>query len=399
LKGIEIKLCINSLFLNIIKQLKILIMTPAIFRFKFIKPTLIWTFLIAVILSSCGKKDSTPAVPIVKTDLQTAVTAAQLLNDNTVEGTKPGQYELGNKAALKTALDASKVVLANAAASQILVNNTTAQLLAAIAAYSGHLIKEIAAVNLIGYWKMNGNANDSSGNGNNGVITVGHAYFGAGVLAPVADRFGRAGMAYHFDKGANIDVPYKASLNPAQEMSISVWAQWSSTGRTINTDTYTMVAMNRWNGYKFQLQSSHLPFFTVKVVKGSAVGDTVIYDRDDRGIAVAENTWRHLVATFKSGKEDLYIDGDLAAEWPYTDGAGVVQGPVPGNPFTLVNPIDFVIGQDLPTSKYVTVDDGTGNFFVNYGGFWTGDLDDVMFYNIALDGPQVKSIFTNQHTL
>ena len=33
------------------------------------------------------------------------------------------------------------------------------------------------------------------------------------------------------------------------------------------------------------------------------------------------------------------------------------------------------------------------------GGFWTGDMDDVMFYNIALDGPQVKSVFTNQKTL
>jgi hypothetical protein len=26
-------------------------------------------------------------------------------------------------------------------------------------------------------------------------------------------------------------------------------------------------------------------------------------------------------------------------------------------------------------------------------------MDDVMFYNVALDGPQVKSIFNNQKTL
>ena len=62
----------------------------------------------------------------------------------------------------------------------------------------------------------------------------------------------------------------------------------------------------------------------------------------------------------------------------------------------LPTPIDFVIGQDLPTSKYLTVD---GDFQVAWGGFFTGDMDDVMFYNIALDGPQVKSIFTNQNTL
>jgi Concanavalin A-like lectin/glucanases superfamily len=395
LRGIEIRLCINSvIFLNIIKQSKNFpIMKSSVLQFKFIKTTLVWTFLLGVIFTSCGKKDSTPPVVVDKSALQASIVIAQALNDNTLEGTKPGQYEVGNKAALTAALTASKTVAADASATQATVNNTTAQLNAAIAAYQGHLIKEIAAVNLIGYWKMNGNANDSSGSGNNGVITAGHAYFGGGVLTATADRFGRAGMAYHFDMGSNIDVPYKASLNPAS-MTISLWAKWSSTGRTINTDTYTFLAMNRWNGYKFQLQSGHLPFYTVKVSKGTAAGDTTIYDRDDAGTAVAENTWRHLVVTFTSGVETFYIDGDPVKTWDVT-----TPNPVPGNALTLANPIDFVIGQDLPTDKYVTVDDGTGNFFVNYGGFFTGDMDDVMFYNIALDAPQVKSIFTNQNTL
>ena len=365
-------------------------MTPTIFRFKFIKATLIWTLLLGIIFTSCSKKDSTPPVPLDKVALQAAVTSAQGFNDNTVEGTKPGQYEAGTKAALKTALDASKLILASTTATQAEINNTTAQLNAAIDAYKSHFIKEIAAANLVGFWKMNGNANDSSGNDNNGVITTGHAYFGAGVLASVADRFGRAGMAYHFDNGSNINVPYKASLN-SPAMSISLWAKWSSTGRTINSDTYTFVAMNRWNGYKFQLQSGHLPFYTVKVSKGTAVGDTTIYDRDDAGVAIAENTWRHIVVTFTSGEMNFYIDGDLVKIW---DAAS--SGPVPGNALPLANPIDLVIGQDLPTSAYTTVD---GDFQVAWGGFFTGDMDDVMYYNIALDGPQVHSIFINQNTL
>ncbi|MEO5647518.1 MAG: LamG-like jellyroll fold domain-containing protein [Chitinophagaceae bacterium] len=364
-------------------------MTQTFFQLKFIKTSLIWIFFLGVVFASCGKKDSTPPPPPAdKVALNASIAIAQGLNDNTVEGTKPNQYEVGSKAALKTALDASKLVAADVSATQAAVNNTTAQLDAAIAAYQGHLIKEIAAANLIGFWKMNGNANDSSGNSNNGVVTAGHAFYGAGTPTLTADRFARAGMAYHFDKGGNINVPYKASLNPAQ-MSISLWAQWSSTGRTVNTDTYTMVAMNRWNGYKFQLQSGHLPFYTVKVVK--AAGDTTIYDRDDAGVAIAENTWRHIVVTFKSGEMKFYIDGDLVKTW---DAAS--SGPVPGNALTLLNPIDFVIGQDLPTSKYLTVD---GDFQVAWGGFWTGDMDDVMFYNIALDDPQVKSVFTNQKTL
>jgi concanavalin A-like lectin/glucanase superfamily protein len=356
-------------------------------RFRFIRTTLIWALLLTVVVSSCKKDSEPPPPPADKTALQAAIATAQALS-LTVEGTKPGQYEAGSKAALTAALTASNVVYANAGASQTLVNNTTAQLLAAIAAYQAHLIKEIAAANLIGFWKMNGNANDSSGNANNGVLTAGHAYFGAGTPTLVLDRFGRANMAYHFDHGGNIDVPYKASLNP-QQMSISLWAKWSSTGRTINTDTYTFIAMNRWNGFKFQLQSGHLPFYTVKVVK--TAGDTTIYDRDDAGVAIAENTWRHIVVTFKSGEMKFYINGDLVKTW---DAAST--GPVPGNALTLLNPIDFMIGQDLPTNKYLTVD---GDYQVAWGGFFTGDMDDVMFYNVALDGPQVHSIFINQDTL
>ncbi|MEO6221336.1 MAG: LamG-like jellyroll fold domain-containing protein, partial [Ginsengibacter sp.] len=368
---------------------KINIMTPTIFRFKFIKTTLIWTFLLGTILTSCSKNDSTPPTPPAdKAALKAQIAIAQGLNDNSVEGTKPGQYEVGFKAALTTALTASKAIDANASATQAEVNNATAQLQAAIAAYQLHLIKEIAAASLIGFWKMNCNANDSSGGTNHGVLTAGHATYGAGTPTLTPDRFGRADKAYHFDKGGNINVPYNAALNPAQ-MSISLWAKWSSAGRTYNADTYTMVAMNRWNGYKFQLQSGHLPFYTVKVVK--AVGDTTIYDRDDAGVAVAEDTWRHLVVTFTSGVMTFYIDGDPVKTWDAT-----TPNPVPGNALTLLSPIDFVIGQDLPTSKYLTVD---GDFQVAWGGFWTGDMDDVMFYNIALDGPQVRSIFVNQNTL
>ena len=353
-------------------------------RIKLIKTALVCLLLSGVIFSSCKKTDPPVVVPPAdKVALQAAVTIAQGINDNTVEGTKPNQYEVGTKAALSAALAASKLVLADVKASQTSVNNTTAQLLAAIAAYQTHLIKEIAAANLIGFWKMNGNTADSSGNDNNGVATVGHIFYGAGVLALAQDRFGREGMAYAFDKGSNINVPYKAALN-APQMSISLWCKWSSTGRTINTDTYTFVAMNRWNGYKFQLQSGHLPFLTVRALK--AVADSQYYDRDDQGTAIEENTWRHLVVTYGGGNMNFYIDGDLVKSWDNT----------PGTALTLGSPIDFVIGQDLPTASYLTVD---GDFQVAWGGFFTGIMDDVMYYNIALDGPQVKSIYNNQKAL
>jgi hypothetical protein len=190
-------------------------------------------------------------------------------------------------------------------------------------------------------------------------------------------------MAYHFDNGGNIEVPYKASLNPT-ELSISVWVKKSAPAtRTINTDTYTILSLNRWNGYKFQLQSANKFFFTVKAVNGT---DTAYYDRDDETAVLDNDVWYHGVVTYKPGEMDFYVNGDLVKSWTNT----------PNSPITLANPINFVIGQDLPTDKYLTVD---GDFQVAWGGFWTGDLDDVMLYNIALDGPQVKSIYNNQKDL
>ena len=280
-------------------------------------------------------------------------------------------------------LDAAKGVNGDANATQSAITNATAQLAAAVTTFQTHLIKEIMAENLIGFWKMNGNPADSSGKGNDGTLMAGHAYYGAGTPTLTEDRFGRADMAYHFDMGGNIEVPYTISLNP-QQMTISVWVKKEAPStRTINTDTYTILSLNRWNGYKFQLQSANKFFFTVKAVDGT---DTAFYDRDDETAVLDNDTWYHGVVTYKADEMNFYVNGDLVKSWTNT----------PNLPITLASPVNFVIGQDLPTDVYTTVE---GDYFVNWGGFWTGDLDDVMFYNVALDGTQVKSIYDNQKEL
>jgi hypothetical protein len=131
------------------------------------------------------------------------------------------------------------------------------------------------------------------------------------------------------------------------------------------------------------LQSANKFFFTVHASNGT---DTTYYDRDDEIFSADTAVWYHAVVTFKAGEMDFYVNGDLVKSWTNT----------PYAPITLINPINFVIGQDLPTSVYQTVD---GDFQVAWGGFWTGDIDDVMFYNKALSGTQVKQIYDNQKTL
>jgi len=353
-------------------------------KFKFIKVAALFFLSLGLFIASCSKKSSTP--PTDKTSLTAAIDSANFYLNNTVEGTKPGEYTTGSKATLTAALTAATAILNAPGSTQVEITNAAANLMGAVAAYKANFILQIAAANLIGYWKMNGNANDSSGHGNNGTVTIGHAFFGAGTPALTNDRFGNANMAYHFDNGGNIEIPYSSSLNPTQ-MSISLWARLDTTGRTINPANCYMMSLNRWNGWKFQTQPL-LPFFTVHAFESAATPpDTTYYDRDDAGTALTPGaTWYHLVITYQPGEEDFYIDGSLVKSWTN----------VPGAPITVTPSVNITIGSDLPTSAYST--DPTNNNYVNYGGFWKGDLDDVMFYNIALTAPQVQSIFTNQNT-
>lgn len=363
-------------------------MAQSMFRFKFITTAVFCSLLFSMVFLSCKKDEPAPTVD--RSCLEDNIVIAQDLYDGTSEGTKPGDYVVGSRTAFKVTLDAAIAVNANTAATQADITNACAQLEAAITTYQSNLIKEIAAANLVGFWKMNGNANDSSGNGHDGALTIGHLTYGGGSVTPTTDRFGNVDMAYHFDHGGNIDIPYASALNP-QQMSISLWAKKSTAGRVWDPSTYTMIAMNRWNGYKFQLQGGNLPFYTVKAVL-PANADTVIYDRDDAGTPVDNDVWYHLVVTYGGDLMKFYINGILIYTWPGPLG----ENPVPGTAFSIAStPIDLVIGQDLPTSKYLTVD---GDFQVAWGGFWTGDLDDVMLYNIALDAPQVASIYDNQST-
>ncbi len=218
---------------------------------------------------------------------------------------------------------------------------------------------------LIGFWKFNGNPNDASGKGNNGKLKRGHVYWGAGIPVLTSDRFGRANRCYHFDKGGNIEVPYTKDLNP-KEMTISLWSKKQLLDRTLNPDDYYLVALNRWNGYKLNYQGQNKIFYTVRWVTTTGNG---YYDRDNQTVILDNDVWYHVSVTFKPGEMNFYINGEFIKSWTDT----------PEPAFTLTSPVNFVIGQDLPTSKY-TYDVNDPDHYVKYGGFFTGNIDDVMFF-------------------
>jgi hypothetical protein len=101
---------------------------------------------------------------------------------------------------------------------------------------------------LVGYWPFNGNANDESGNGNNGTVN------GATLTT---DRNGLLNSSYQFSGNQKITVPHSNSLaflGPAK-MSVSYWfkadAYSSSQGQLSKCDPFGTI-QNGWNILKYK---------------------------------------------------------------------------------------------------------------------------------------------------
>jgi len=373
-------------------------------QMKYLTLAMVFGLSTALVLSSCSKK-SDPFVPPDTTSLTAAIDSAKWYLTNTHEGTQPGEYAKGTQATLQTAVTAAEAVLTAAATTgtQAEVTAATANLVAALGMYESGKITAIAASSLVAYWKFNGNANDSSGNGHNGTLEAcPPTVSGVGLVitpgvtpGPVPnltnDRFGNANSAYHFSNGGNIDVPYSPAFNPAA-ISISLWVRQDSAGRKDHTSDYYMISLSRWNGWKFQTQSTQRPFFTYQL-DTSAVNTT--YFNQDANVAMVVGTtvgagpWNHLVVTYDgAGTESFYINGTLTKTWtpPAVRGAMMPISPT----------YDLAIGTDLANAAYSYL--STAQNYIEYGGYWTGDMDDVMIYNIALTPQQVMQVYNQQVT-
>ncbi|WP_162915352.1 LamG domain-containing protein [Paraflavitalea soli] len=333
-------------------------------------------------LASCSKDDNpAPDYNSNKTRLKQVIDSLTAVSGKSVEGSKPGQYVIGAKKALDSVLSLGNQVYTGSYTQQQ-VNNAVGNLLGAGETFSTKLLQEVSVANLMAFWKFNGNANDSSGHGHHGALITGLTGSSAtvakdgGVLPQaVADRFGRAGMAYDFNTGATVEVPYSAELNP-QNLTISLWVK----RHTTNPSNY-LVSINRWNGYKFQLQGNNFPFFTFQDSNNG------YHDVDANPGTVPQDVWTQVAITYTNGSMKFYVNGDL-----------VKTVAVNGTPITVNPPVNMSIGNELPKSAYNLTDSNSPNYY--YGeSFLNGSLDDVRIYNTALSAAEILSIYTQEKTL
>ncbi len=176
----------------------------------------------------------------------------------------------------------------------------------------------VPANGLVGYWPFNENANDESGNGNNGTVN------GATLTS---DRNGNTNSSYNFDVnnwtwGANGDfiyIPYNPAFN-FTEFTISAWVNRSSDGATISPQALSIIRR-----FEYGYSNPNGESWTLDIAHGSNTGGATVtggvieQSQSDPAPAfycsasqtIPLNQWSLVIMSYSPSTIKIYIDGQL----------------------------------------------------------------------------------------
>jgi hypothetical protein len=218
----------------------------------------------------------------------------------------------------------------------------------------------LPADGLVAWWPFNGNANDESGNGNDGVVN------GATLTE---DRFGNGSRSYSFDGSQKIETSLTqiTSMNAAMDFdfSVSVWIEANIAGENLYRSivSKTNGISNRFAEFNLQIDNSNeLDFF---FGNGNSSEYALSYWPNN---PVETNTWIHLAMIYQGGEVFFYRDG------VYLNSATVSQR---------------YLGEDPVVIGWYLNDDPS----YTEGTFFLGKIDDLAIYNRALSSQEVQDLF------
>jgi hypothetical protein len=204
---------------------------------------------------------------------------------------------------------------------------------------------------LVGWWPFNGNANDESGNGNNGSVN------GATLTN---DRFGNSNKAYSFDGiSAYIKVPYNSTLN-SSSITVSGWFFLNNLSNNIQG------LVSRWNQannpcYNFSTSIDLVSKFTGACTQYPG---TVLFSN-----SVSAGTWIQFSYVHDSNiGGSIYINGSLS-------NSNNINGAICSS----VNDLIFGAQNNM-----------TNNSFYRY---LNGSLDDIGIWNRALNQQEITDLY------
>ncbi len=202
---------------------------------------------------------------------------------------------------------------------------------------------------LVARYDFNGDTKDASGFGNDAA---------AATATPTADRLGIATSAYNFSGvSQTITVPHAAALNPAANVSVSVWVRPASLPAA--GQVYFIVAKDIYgaSGYGLELFNSAGTQRIVWATPGT-IGPHYDYQ-------LPLNAYSHIVVTQTGTTINLYVNGAL-----------LTPSVVAGNAFPASSTANLLIGGDA--------NQGTGYF--------QGDIDDVRLYSRVLSAAEIRAL-------
>ena len=209
--------------------------------------------------------------------------------------------------------------------------------------------------NLVGYWTLNGNANDESPNNNNGTIT-------GATLVP--DRFGNANSAYYFD-GIDDYITIKEANgfddfdDPETEFTLSAWCKPDPGASGF---IFSNCSENEWHDLRL---SNQIPRFGIR---DSDWTGTVLNSDEP----VSANEWHHFVGIFNNPNMIIYVDGQNKGNTSF-------------------------IGVILCSGGWENGGIRIGAYYLPDGYLFSGGIDDVRIYNRELTGQEVLELYNETY--
>ena len=219
----------------------------------------------------------------------------------------------------------------------------------------------VPASGLVGYWPFNGNANDESGNGNNGTVNG---------SALTSDRFGNSNTAYNFD-GIDDFIEFGdiTSLDNASAFSVSVFFNYSNLP-TLPNDWYTLVADGSYadlDGWGILIKSDQI-----------LMRELDNYNGLNLNYNFTQNNWYHVAATCESDSIKIFINGQ------FIGGYGNLQPTL-----TLNTSNSFRVGNGTLTN----VPPNTWPYYLS------GKIDDLGLWNRALTYCEIQNLYTSTNPI
>jgi hypothetical protein len=156
---------------------------------------------------------------------------------------------------------------------------------------------------LVGWWPFNGNANDESGNGNNGVLT--------GVQS-TSNRLGIQNSALLFNGSSSITIPHNSKLN-SDFISFSLWFNTNSKNFGSLIYKTSSSAKNEQFGCVLNYPVENSTVWSVKNGNNCA-NPGAGWQTTTMNKPISTGNWHHLVCTYDGQFSKVFLDGKLIVE-------------------------------------------------------------------------------------